>query len=1717
MREPAEPDIAALEATFDGGRWLDAAALLAGWTAPETWRDPGARVAAARAIGNLGGVFRSRTLALATWRRDPGHARARFAVALDYAERHGPVELLRLAEDWAAAGAVPARVPAAADDDGTVWLGALRGRCLATCRDFRAAEPWLAAAEAARPGDGRVHLERAAALEAEDRYAEALAVTERITAKRPTYVRAVWNRAHLWSLTGREDEAIALLERATTETQSPHLPWQLAALLAEQGRVEAALAALETAAARFPMADAGLGEALRAKRAEWLHRLGRRAEAAAAARGVRGRYWTHVGPRLAALAAGEAEPGRRELAVPFVRQHHMTCAPATLAAVTAFLGRPADHLALARAISYDGTPDHEERRWAEAEGWRVREFRVTWEAATALIARGLPFTLVTTWVGGAHLQAVVGCDLGTGTLLIRDPYQRDLHEAVAEQLLAEQAPFGPRGMVLVPEADAGRLDGVPFAEADAYDEWFRLRRALARHDRTEAAAAAARLEEWQPGGRWAWWARRQLAYYDDNPAAALAAVEALRALFPKETNLALEELALLGRLGRRAEHRERLAAAMARRPVDPAIWREQVNEWCEDAREGRKAARWAARHLRARPHDWLARATMAQVHWESGRRAEALRCYRLAAAAGDKIEGAWQSYFAAARHLGAGGEALAMLEARAARIGEASAQPAITLARALDQIDRDVDAEAVLAAALARRPDDGELRLERAVQAGRTGRADAAANELAAAEGRVAPAVWRQTAARLAVWRGDHATARRHWGEVIEENPLDAAALAEVARLEAVMAGPEAALAWLAEQGRRYPHFLPLRQLRLQWLRDRPVAEALAEVDAFLQLEPAHAWGCRERALILLRAGRWDDALAAAELAEQIEPGAPQSAGIVGQVRLARREWAEARAATERALRRDIAAEWLMGQLLEACPEFGQRTAAVAFLRRELAEQPAPAGGFLRFRDAAVGVLAPAELTAALEALRAGRADRWEPWSACIQQAVALGDRARAVELAGAAAEKFPLVPRAWLDLADAHRLAGQTAAEEAALGRARSLNPGWRDAAFRLATLLQRRLRPAEAVQVLEATLAHDPLDAGLRGRLAEALWLAGRPEEALAAGEQAVAAAPGWSEAWQRLTEWRRARGEADRVTAWAREVAARRPGDAAAHAQLARCLAERDEHDAALAAADTAVRLALRDAELHDLRAWLLAGRGRRAEALAACAPPELPDPPVALRGRAAWVKWVSGEQQAAIDDMRRLTEAHPDYGWGWQQLAEWHDARREIGPAAAAARKLAELRPDDASAWGWVASLHLREGEGEAAVPVLERALGIDPGYGYAAFQLVRVHAEARRWERAEAVLTEVRHRHSRWRALRCEAMVRRRQGDRAATLELVAAAATAPEHETANLTEAAEEALAAGWGAELERRLRTVLPAADCNAEAGAIWMRARLARESWRPARLRWLERSGAREPVRRRAWVVYLEHLAAERGRLRLAWQLRRRGPWLAEHDDAWGAVGFALASLDRHGRLVRWMHDWRTRRAVQPWMLSNLAHALTALDRTAERAAVLAAALALPADHTRAIFVAWTARDAAWAGRIEEAETWLARFDNPGRNGFAEVAAAEARALVATAGAGADKAGRGAFAAARTELLRVAGTRLDATNVGYVARELRGTLLRMARQAGSPWRWWYALPFPPAGAPPWMAALVWGVLGLLALATIAGTGGAGILGILLVLIVDQIRRRSG
>ena len=373
-------------------------------------------------------------LHLWAWRDDPADPEACYYRARTTLGRRGPLAT------WQFLRRV-GPLEAAMDEVRADWL-ATHAPALGGLRDFDAAEGYLTEAERIAPGRAWLRVERASLCELKDLYDDALAAAREALVLWPWYRPAVQATAHYLQLLDREAEAVDFLVEASGRVGNGLIMAQLANLQLEIGRHADAMCSLDRFADLSPLIDDPTRRWLVGRRSEAAYRLGDLAAAASFAR-------ESGEPFFLALANRLEDPGadsrRVRLAVGFVRQHHQNCVPATLSALARFWGREADQLEVAGEICYDGTPDHRERSWAEANGWSAREFTVTWDAAVALSDRGIPFTLTTVETQSAHLQAVIGYDARRRTLLIRDPTLPHEGEALAGSFLERYRSVGPRG------------------------------------------------------------------------------------------------------------------------------------------------------------------------------------------------------------------------------------------------------------------------------------------------------------------------------------------------------------------------------------------------------------------------------------------------------------------------------------------------------------------------------------------------------------------------------------------------------------------------------------------------------------------------------------------------------------------------------------------------------------------------------------------------------------------------------------------------------------------------------------------------------------------------------------------------------------------------------------------------------------------------------------------------------------------------------------------------------------------------------------------------------------------------------------------------------------------------------------------------------------------------------------------------------------------------
>ncbi len=128
------------------------------------------------------------------------------------------------------------------------------------------------------------------------------------------------------------------------------------------------------------------------------------------------------------------------------------------------------------------------------------------------------------------------------------------------------------------------------------------------------------------------------------------------------------------------------------------------------------------------------------------------------------------------------------------------------------------------------------------------------------------------------------------------------------------------------------------------------------------------------------------------------------------------------------------------------------------------------------------------------------------------------------------------------------------------------------------------------------------------------------------------------------------------------------------------------------------------------------------------------------------------------------------------------------------------------------------------------------------------------------------------------------------------------------------------------------------------------------------------------------RAFIAYINELAAAKNASLLKELRKKHGPWLQQNTKAWGAMGYALASCKLNKPVVDWMQDWRGKKDAGQWMLFNYMSSLRYFERYDEACEVSRYALELKRDNTAPQHLLWLAFETAVAGNTAEAERFLA-----------------------------------------------------------------------------------------------------------------------------------------
>lgn len=1303
---------------YDDGQYLQAYRLTESVGPLASWRGTEARILAARLAANLGSMRLADWHFVHAWRSDRRHPEAMWFFARYLLASRGPLAAWKFVNEHS--------IPADARQDLQSHWCSQRAAILGRLRDFDAAEAWLRKAETFG-AHAWTCLEWAVFYMLDDRHDEAEAAARKAMQLHPWYRPAVQWVAHFLVQRERDDEALDLLTQATKRLESGAVLMQLANLQMELSRDDDAARSLDEVERLSPLMDKHLQLWLHARRCDLACRTGdydKAIEHAKNAVGKDKKTKAKFYENLVPLLANRSGPGKRVvIPVRFVRQHHGTCAPATLVAIARFWSMPAEHLEVAADISYAGTPHHGQRTWAHEHGWYAKEFTVSWDSAVALIERGIPFTLTTAEATSAHLQAVIGYDSLRRTLILRDPGERHQVEMAFDAMLERYRSTGPRGMALTPIALKDKLESLALPDEALYDHLFRMEVALKEHRRDDAGNAAQAIAAQAPAHFLTAQAKRTLAFYDTDLPAELTHVERLLELFPGDLHLELVRANLLSVMGRYAQRLELLKRLAERKETDPACWQQYALELSADARQHPQALYLLRKAARANPLLARTYATLARIRSSQRKFDEALQLYHFAACLEEKDEFHAQDYVMEARAQGKAEEALQFLKNRFERLGARSSQPARTFYLALTQQGRYGDALDVLERAMKLRPGDGELLTYGAEANLYRGDFARALEILQKAKGISKPAARFRSLALVAAYQGDSMLAREYWEEVLKIEPIAEDAHRAYCLLLGEREGRESVIKHLEAVCNRFPHHFNLNHLLLDWqLEDGPAVREKS-LQRLIDIHPANAATRIEYAYNLGDQDRIDAAHQQLDEAESLDPHAPAIWHARGMLHKKKNRTDDAQYAFREAVRRSVDFEAAIQELIGFCENLTDRRDVVAFVVGELLRQRTFGGGARALAFAAQPGIPPQELLAHLQRVRDAHSNLWSLWQVVARHAGYCERNDERLALVQDAVRQFPAVSELWVELGEVQRIHWNTDAELRAHQRALELAPNSVLAIRTLAEAHERARNIEQAKSVFEQAIRRAPLVSDTYVEYAALLFRCGAHDEAVKQAKQALQLDPWFEHAWSSLGNWCIQLGRVDDLIELAREWTRSRPGNWRSWFRLGQAIQARGpcaneaEESKRLDECAAAYREAIKrnplgvefyDArnpfprDLHDCHAEMFGVAARYDAALEACTPAALNGkPPVNLRGRAAWVLAMKGDYEAAKEQMARLLKENRAYQWGWSNLVAWCMATHDFKAYHDAANDMLRAYPQSAVALAY---------RGEALMHMDDRAAG-----------------------------------------------------------------------------------------------------------------------------------------------------------------------------------------------------------------------------------------------------------------------------------------------------------------------------------------------------------------------------------------------------------------------
>jgi predicted Zn-dependent protease len=1171
----------------------------------------------ARMLDRLGGDRLSDAILIRLWRKRPQHHEGAHGTALYLLNNHGPIRAWEF---------ICAHQPASLTDKELAdWVG-LRALVVASFRDWEAAQGYLNDAKSYDPESDWIARIGGYILSSQEHFGEADQYLENFYRQRPSESLLLqWSRAR-GSHQGAE-AAISLLNQEATNYESIR-PWILLANYHCHTRNwQQGVHALRNIERLMITADRHLQQELAGLRAEVAIAHGHHEIACEQLALCRDEYHTQLlknykknsgiqrrdsaslkiekmassankgalADQLAVVKSTAPTQRRIDLDVPFVRQKHNTCVPASFAAILKFWLLPHDQNDIASAVCYGGTTPQAQRKWLLDQHYAFEEFDLTWAAACALIDAKLPFTLVTHQSFNSHMQVVIGYDRLKETIAVMDPSRDHPSEILVRDVIEGCAYSGPRGLVFGPQEIANTLRDLDLPSAEVYRLYARFNTIFDQGDLAAQHQALTPLIKAFPDHRLTKIAQREHALTLGHDHKILALTQTLLAQFPEEPALLASAFTSLKRVGRHQESLELLRSAV-HKELSTDLLLLLLNELHDNHsydQETLNLRRILSKSGYLHPETLF---VLGNWYLARGQQQRALAHYRWAVCLEDTSERYATQYFQIAMRTGQTDEVLAFLEQRWHHHSDYSAGPAISLFCALAFLNRYTSAFQILEKSLAKRPEDPDLLqfyLRKLIDVG----------ELDTFEKRFdTMKTMLPNDSRLDIEacylkrRGLLERAVSLYQLLHHRYPLNNLYTESLFDIKKSLGLEQHIDQRLAELKTQYGDCFTILNLHQRWHSQATARHAALK--RLTEIFPDHAQLRAEYISNLLGLNDVEAALAHAKALIADFPQEPVALSAHSKALWYDGQLAEAAEAARTALTYNVNLFDPFETLLNCVRDRLEKQSAFNFIRTLLQAQDHCGDGLWHYWHLARDWYDRAELLQQCQALRTRHPECWEVYVIEAYQQRDMHDLKAAEATLATAQVKFPNTPRIALEHAEILNLLGETDAAIALLEQLCQTHPDWVPPAKRLAHFYEIQGNYTHAAAILDKASHHSWHDGALKGLLADMQWRLGKEQEALDTLIAAVRLNMDYPWAWDRLRHWGVCLGKPHLHEQIAQQLVKDAP-----HAPAAwRILAEQsDDPILALQHLDQALRLAPWNADIHIARSELLARHYGNQDAL------------------------------------------------------------------------------------------------------------------------------------------------------------------------------------------------------------------------------------------------------------------------------------------------------------------------------------------------------------------------------------------------------------------------------------------------------------------------------------------------------------------------------------